>query len=203
MSANFFRKLRKILGPTPTPEAVQGPQSWPGEKGKPGPPGVSQRGIDCIKHFESCLEPVTVKGVQMFAAYPDPAHGWKAPTIGWGTIQYPDGRKVAKGDLIDQARADELLAWEVSEKAEGVAKLVTVPLNSDQFAALVSFAYNVGLGNLGDSTLLKWLNAGSYNNAADQFLKWNRAGGKVLAGLTRRRKSERNLFLGKADFIER
>lgn len=203
MSANFFRKLREILGPTPTPEAVQGPQSWPGEKGKPGPPGVSQRGIDCIKHFESCLEPVTVKGVQMFAAYPDPAHGWKVPTIGWGTIQYPDGRKVAKGDLIDQGRADRLLAWEVGEKAEGVRALVKVPVNSDQFAALVSFAYNVGLGNLGKSTLLKLLNAGDYAGAADEFLKWNKAGGKVLAGLTRRRKSERNLFLGKADFIER
>lgn len=164
------------------------------------PPVVSQRGIECIKHFESCLEPV---GNGTFRAYPDPAHGWKVPTIGWGTIQYPNGQKVRQGDVITQERADELLAWEVIEKAEGVRRLVKVPLNSDQFAALVSFAYNVGLGNLGDSTLLKWLNAGSYNKAADQFLKWTRAGGKVLPGLVRRRKSERNLFLGKPDFIER
>jgi lysozyme len=187
--SNLFRRLRKILGPTPSPE--------------PAPAVISQRGVDLIKHFESCLKPVTVKGVQMFAAYADPAHGWKVPTIGWGTITYEDGRKVAQGDLINQARADELLAWELGVKAEAVRRLVNVPLNSDQFAALVSFAYNVGPGNLGRSTLLKKLNAGDYAGAADEFPKWNRAAGKVLRGLTRRRNSERNLFLGKADPIEK
>jgi lysozyme len=187
--SNFFRKLRKILGQR---ESEIAPLV--------SPPVVSARGIECIKHFESCLEKLP-NG--MIGAYPDPAHGWKVPTIGWGTIAYEDGRPVRKGDMIPPKRADALLAWEVAEKAEAVRRLVKVPVNADQFAALVSFAYNVGVGNLESSTLLKWLNAGSYNNAADQFLKWTRAGGKVLPGLVRRRKSERNLFLGKEDFIER
>lgn len=163
-------------------------------------PVVSARGIECIKHFESCLEPT---GDGRFRAYADPAHGWNVPTIGWGTIAYEDGRKVQRGDVITQERADALLAWEVAEKAAGVSRLVKVRLNSDQFGALVSFAYNVGLGNLGKSTLLKKLNEGDFDRAADEFLKWTRAAGKVLPGLVRRRKSERNLFLGKTPFIER
>jgi len=160
----------------------------------PAPPVISERGLEVIKHFESCLKPV---GNGYFEAYPDPAHGWHVPTIGWGTIEYPDGRSVKKGDRISQAEADKLLTWEVAEKAEGVIKLVTVPLDSDQFSALVSFAYNLGLGNLAKSTLLRKLNASDYGGASQEFLRWTRAAGKVLPGLVRRRQSERNLFLGK------
>lgn len=195
--SNFFRELRKILGQREPEIAPLLP-----------PPVISARGIECIKHFESCLEPI---GGGRFRAYADPAHGWKVPTIGWGTIAYEDGIKVQRGDVITQERADALLAWEVAEKAEAVRRLVKVPVNADQFAALVSFAYNVGQDEdadtiaegLGDSGLLKKLNAGDYKGAADEFLKWTRAGGKVLPGLVRRRKSERNLFLGKEDFIEK
>ena len=195
--SNFFRKLRKILG-TAEPEITP---LLP-------PPVVSARGIECINHFESCLDPT---GDGRFRAYADPAHGWKVPTIGWGTIAYEDGIKVQRGDVITQERANALLAWEVAEKAEAVRRIVKVPVNADQFAALVSFAYNVGQDEdadtipegLGDSSLLKKLNAGDYKGAADEFLKWTRAGGKVLPGLVRRRKSERNLFLGKEDFIEK
>jgi lysozyme len=158
---------------------------------------VSREGVELIQHFESCLKPV----VGGFEAYPDPAHGWAVPTIGWGTIEYPTGAKVKRGDVITQRRADELLLWEIDEKAAGVDKLVTVDLNKDQRAALVSFAYNVGLGNLRSSTLLRKLNAGDFHGAADEFTKWNKAGGQVLRGLTRRRQSERNLFLGKMPFI--
>lgn len=161
-------------------------------------PVVSQRGIDLIKHFESCLKAI---GDGRFAAYPDPAHGWDIPTIGWGTIGYEDGKRVSRGDVITQSRADELLAWEVGEKAESVNRLVTVDLNSDQFAALVSFAYNLGVGNLASSTLLKMLNRGDYIGASNEFLKWTRGNGKIMAGLVRRRQSERNLFLGKSVFI--
>jgi lysozyme len=159
---------------------------------------VNSRGIELIKHFESCLKPL---GGGRFAAYPDPAHGWKVPTIGWGTIQYPNGETVRQGDIITQAQADEYLAWEMAEKGAAVARLVQVAINDDQFAALVSFAYNCGIGNLKSSTLLKRLNAGDAAAAADQFQLWNKAGGKVLAGLTRRRLSERNLFLGKTPYI--
>jgi lysozyme len=153
---------------------------------------VNQAGLDLIRHFESCLEPT---GRGTFRAYPYTAHGWAVPTIGWGTIKYPDGSKVKKGDVISQTRANELLAWEVGEKARGVRKLLKIQVNPDQFAALVSFAYNCGLANLAKSTLLKCVNAGAFAQAADEFLKWDKAGGRVLAGLTRRRKSERRLFL--------
>src|SRR5690606_28906419 len=133
-----------------------------GAKSSPQPWAVSPEGIELIKHFESCLKPI---GGGKFEAYPDPAHGWGVPTIGWGTIQYENGKKVQKGDVIDQARADELLKWEVNEKAAGVLRLAKVPLTRDQFGALVSFAYNVGLGNLQKSTLLKKLNAGDHAGA--------------------------------------
>ena len=70
-----------------------------------------------------------------------------------------------------------------------------MPVTQNQFDALVSFTYNLGAGNLRSSTLLKKLNAGDYAGAADEFPKWNKAGGKELAGLTRRRNAERDLFL--------
>ena len=150
-----------------------------------------KKGIELIKHFASCLKPA---GNGMFNAYADPAHGWKVPTIGWGTIQYPDGNKVKRGDLITQKRADEFLAWEVEQKAKGVDELVTVCLTEDERGALVSFAYNVGLGNLSKSTLLRKINQGDKPGASREFIKWNKAGGKVLAGLTRRRRAEAKLF---------
>lgn len=161
-------------------------------------PIVTKTGLDLIKHFESCLKPT---GRGTFRAYPDPAHGWKVATIGWGTIQYPNGEKVRRGDEITQERADELLAWEVGEKAEGVRRLVTVGLDDHQFSALVSFAYNLGLGNLKRSTLLKKVNRGDFDGAATEFIRWNRAGGKVLDGLTRRRMSEERLWRGEIDPI--
>jgi lysozyme len=76
----------------------------------------------------------------------------------------------------------------------GVKRLVKVPLAQGQFDALVSFSFNVGLGALGSSTLLRKLNAGDYRGAAAEFPRWNKAGGKVYEGLTRRRAAERSLF---------
>lgn len=163
-------------------------------------PVVNERGLELIKHFESCLEPI---GNGMYAAYPDPAHGWSVPTIGWGTIRYPDGQKVKRGDKISRQYADELLEWEVGEKAQGVRNLVKVKLNNDQFSALVSFAYNVGLGNLGKSTLLRKLNDGDFVGASAEFPRWNKAGGRELIGLTRRRVSEQRLFSAHRDPIVR
>lgn len=159
---------------------------------------VSDRGIALIKHFESCLKPL---GDGRFTSYADPGYGWELATIGWGTVKYPNGNNVHKGDIITQAQADEYFVWEVNEKAIGVAELLKVPVNLDQFAALVSFSYNVGLGALKGSTLLKYLNQGDYSAASGEFLKWNKSNGQVLRGLTRRRESERNLFLGKTPFI--
>ena len=159
---------------------------------------VTAKGLDLIRHFEDCLQPT---GDGRFSAYPDPGYGWKVPTIGWGTIAYPDGRKVKKGDIITQDQADEYLEWEVGQKARAVRELVRHPITDDQFSALVSFSYNAGAGALSKSTLLKLLNAGDIEGAAGQFIRWNKSNGKTLDGLTRRRMSEARLFRGLSPFI--
>lgn len=108
-----------------------------------------------------------------------------------------DGRKVTLRDAaISEADADKLLDKMLVKYEDAVNRYVQVPINQNQFDALVSFCYNVGQENLRNSTLLKKVNAKDFKGAADQFLRWNRAGGKVLAGLTKRRTDERKLFLG-------
>ena len=101
---------------------------------------------------------------------------------------------VKQGQTITKERADELLREDVARFEAQVLRLVKVPLTQGQFDALTSFVYNLGAGNLGNSTLLRLLNAGDYKGAAAQFDRWNKAGGKVLAGLVRRRAAERALF---------
>lgn len=120
-------------------------------------------------------------------AYLCPADIW---TIGYGHTG-----NVKEGDRITKAEAEALLDKDLQTFRNGVKRLVKVPLNENQFGALVSFAYNLGLGSLQSSTLLKMLNAGDYTGAADQFLRWNKSGGKVLTGLVRRREAERAVFL--------
>lgn len=137
--------------------------------------------IPLIKEFEGCK----------LKAYLCPANVW---TIGYG---HTDG--VKEGDEITQQEADRLLASDVDLFTAGVQRLVTSDINRNQLGALVSFAYNLGLGNLRHSTLLKLVNAGDFVGAANQFPRWNKAGGKVLAGLTRRREAERQLFLKEED----
>lgn len=140
---------------------------------------TSQAGTELIQSFEGCK----------LNAYVCPAG---VLTIGWGHT----GKDVTPGQCISQARADELLAQDLAPRERDVERLVKVPLTQHQFDALVSFVYNLGAGALAGSTLLKKLNAGNYAGAADEFLKWNKAGGKVLPGLSRRRAAERELFLG-------
>lgn len=145
---------------------------------------VNKAGIDLIKSFEGLfLKP-----------YLDPVN---IPTIGYGTIAYPDGKKVTMKDRdITEAEAEHYLMFEVEEKAHNVERMVKVTLNDNEYAALVSFAYNVGWQGLEKSTLMKLLNSNADRVAvADQFLRWNKAGGKELKGLTRRRQAERSLFL--------
>lgn len=96
---------------------------------------------------------------------------------------------------IDQETADRLLKTGLVSYENDVLKLVRVKLTKGQFDALVSFAYNVGSRALSTSTLLKKLNAGDIKGAADEFLRWNKAGGKEMPGLTKRRKAEREVFL--------
>ncbi len=139
---------------------------------------TSSAGLQLIKSFE---------GLRL-TAYQDMVGVW---TIGYGHT----GPDVRPGLMITQEQANALLAADLARFEQGVAKLVTLLLNQYQFDALVSFSYNLGLGNLQHSTLLRLLNAGEVTAAAEQFLCWDKAGGRQVAGLTRRRKAERELFL--------
>lgn len=143
---------------------------------------ASENGINLIKQFEGCR----------LTAYQDSVGVW---TIGYGWTQSVDGNPVAKGMVITQQKADDLLKQGVVQYENGVNSLVKVQLNQNQFDALVDFAYNLGVNALKGSTLLKKLNTGDYAGAANEFTKWNKAGGKELAGLTRRREAEKSLFL--------
>lgn len=138
---------------------------------------INAAGLALIKEFE---------GLHL-KAYLDPIGIW---TIGYGVI-----KGVHEGMEISTEDAERLLIEELKEKEAGVEGLVKIRLNDNQFSALVSFAYNLGLQNLGRSTLLRMVNLCSFAEASDEFPKWNKAGGKVLAGLTRRRVAERALFL--------
>ena len=143
---------------------------------------INSKGIQLIKTFEGCL----------LNAYLDSV---KIATIGYGATYYQNGSKVKIGDKITQEQANELLVFHLAVFADGVDDLIDSEINENQFAALVSFAFNLGLGNLKKSTLLKKVNANPNDKSiALEFMKWNKAGGKVLSGLTRRRKSESDLY---------
>ncbi|MGR4048623.1 lysozyme [Kosakonia cowanii] len=143
---------------------------------------ISDKGISLIKQFE---------GLRL-AAYKD-AVG--VLTIGYGWTQPVDGKPIRLGMTIKEETAERLLRTGLVSYESDVSKLVKVKLTQGQFDALVSFAYNLGARAFSTSTLLQKLNAGNYSGAADEFPRWNKAGGKVLPGLTRRREAERVLFL--------
>ena len=144
---------------------------------------TSDKGISLIKQFEGCK----------LTAYQDSVGVW---TIGYGWTQPVDGKPIRAGMTIKQETAERLLKTGLVSYESDVSRLVKVGLTQGQFDALVSFTYNLGARSLSTSTLLRKLNAGDYAGAADEFLRWNKAGGKVLNGLTRRREAERDLFLG-------
>lgn len=125
--------------------------------------------------------------------YRDPVGVW---TIGYGHTDSAGYPRYAddKGLVLTEADARTILARDLGQYERAVSEAVKVSLNENQFGALVSFTYNLGAGNLRSSTLLRKLNAGDYAGAAAEFGRWNKAGGRVLAGLTRRRAAERALF---------
>lgn len=128
-------------------------------------------------------------------AYQDSVGIW---TIGYGNITYENGTKVKKGDKVTQQRAEELFKYFADRFAANIAPKVSVPLTQNQFNAIVSLAYNVGLGNFSSSTLLKKLNRCSSDpTIKNEFLKWANAGGKRLQGLVNRRTEEANLYFTK------
>jgi lysozyme len=161
---------------------------------------INKAGLELIKSFEGIPDgdPTTVK----IDPYLDPVGIW---TIGWGHAISVGGRflrgkenRKAGRDLypggITLEQAEQLLRGDLLDACRDVAALAKVPLTDNQFAALVSFAFNCGTGNLAKSTLLKKLNQGDHAGAAAEFGRWNKAGGKVLAGLSRRREAEAALF---------
>ena len=118
-------------------------------------------------------------------------------TIGFGNIFNLDtGNPIKEGDEITQETADRWLKIEVDQLQAKLKKIITVPLTDNQLTAITSLAYNIGFGAFKRSTLLRLLNAGaSKEEVAKQFLRWNKAGGKEVKGLTNRRQAESNLFL--------
>lgn len=139
--------------------------------------------LDLVKASEGCI----------LHAYKDSAGVW---TIGWGCICYRNGDRVKEGDKITQEVADDLLAWQVGLKVAGVNNLLNpYKVNQNQFDALVDFAYNVGIGGLEKSTLLKRVRADPADpTIRDAFAMWNKAGGKVLDALVKRRRAEADLY---------
>lgn len=146
---------------------------------------VSYNGHKLIKQFESCR----------LKAYQNPGD---LVSIGYGNTYYEDGAKVRLGDVITKDRADALFRIVLAEFEIGVERLLKVKLNQNQFDAIVSFAYNVGLGNLGKSTLLKKINKDPNDpTIADEFPKWRNKGTIYEKGLLKRRQQEVALYFKK------
>jgi lysozyme len=138
---------------------------------------VPQSAIDLMKKFEGCK----------LESYQDSGGIW---TIGYGHT-----KGVTKGMVITQEQADAFLVEEAQNACNQVQELVTVVLTDNKLAALTDFVYNLGIGRLKTSTLLKLINTSEFDAASNQFLLWDHVNGKVLPGLLERRTAERTLFL--------
>lgn len=160
-----------------------------GSAGVPEPPhsrSVGPPGVALIKRFEGC-ERLRADG--LVEAYPDPASGGAPWTIGWGAT----GPEIGPGTVWTQAQCDARLERDLERYAGGVAAAIgDAPTTQDQFDALVSFHYNTGA--IARATLTRKHVAGDHAGAAREFARWNRAGGRVLRGLTRRRAAEAELY---------
>jgi GH24 family phage-related lysozyme (muramidase) len=141
---------------------------------------INKEGLELIKAFEGC----------QLEAYLCPANVW---TIGYGHT------RTAEPDMvIDKAQAESLLKEDLADAEAAVDRLVVVPINENQFSSLISFTFNVGTVAFERSTLLSMLNAGAgAETVSSQLLRWNKADGRELYGLTRRRLAEQALYLSK------
>lgn len=139
---------------------------------------VNEAGLALIKEFEGCR----------LTAYLCPAG---VPTIGYGAT----GQDIRLGMIWTQEQADERLAEDVAQFAGMVDEVIQVDCSDNEFSAMVSLAFNIGGRAFRNSTLARLVNEGNFAGAAKQFARWNKAGGRELAGLTRRREAERDLFL--------
>lgn len=143
---------------------------------------LNKEGKELIKRFEG----LKLQGYQCSAMR------W---TVGYGNTFYEDGSPVKQGDVITKERAEKLFDLIISDFCKKVDAQIKTILTENQYSAIVSFAYNVGVNNLAKSTLLKKVNFNPNDPTIRQeFIKWNKAGGKVLAGLTTRRAAEAVLY---------
>ena len=137
----------------------------------------NQAGVDLIKSFEGCE----------LTAYADQGGVW---TIGYGTT----GPFVTPGLTITQEQADNWLTAKIQSVAASLSRMITLPLNENEFSALCSWAYNVGIGSVANSTLLKELNEGDVDEVPNQLMLWNHVDGVINQGLVRRRAAEVDLW---------
>ena len=143
---------------------------------------LNKTGYDLIKRFEGCK----------LTAYQDSVGVW---TIGYGSTYYENMQKVKQGDKVSQQRANEIFEFVASRFARNVDDIITSKPTQNQFNAVVSLAYNIGLGNFQKSTLLKKLNKNPNDKTIkDEFMKWVNAGGRKLQGLVNRRKKEAEIY---------
>jgi lysozyme len=147
---------------------------------------ISKKGLDLIKKFEGLkLKPYLCSA--------------GVPTIGYGNTLYENGKKVSlKDTIITEQRATELLSHSLKNLEQHVDSFCRDDINQNQFDALVSFAFNLGPYNLKSSTLLKKVNKNPNDpTIRDEFMRWTKAGGKVLKGLVERRQCEADLYFSK------
>lgn len=148
----------------------------------------SQNCLSLVQQFEGCARK---QPDGSFTAYPDPGTGAEPWTIGWGST----GPGIARGLVWSQAECDARLEQDVTAFAAQVSTAIGgSPTTQNQFDAMVDFAYNLGIANLESSTLLRLHKAGDYAGAAGQFPLWDRAAGKVMPGLQKRRAAEQALY---------
>lgn len=141
---------------------------------------VSDKLIALVKSSEGCS----------LTAYPDPATGAEPFTVGYGCT----GPDITEGTTWTQEQCEEELVARLEALQVKIQELLSVPVSSNQISALVDFAYNLGIGALESSFLLKCINVSNFDAAAEQFGKWVHASGKVMPGLVKRREAERVLF---------
>lgn len=195
MSLDLVAELQRRLGVTAdgiygpaTHRAVMAALPTPAPAKPPGR-RIGPRARALLHHFES-FRP---------NAYRCPAGIW---TIGWGNTRYPDGRRVQPGDTVTREQGDALFDLILRDFEDGVARLAP-EATPEQFGAMVSLAYNIGLRAFEGSSVLRHHRAGRHAEAADAFRLWKKGGGQVLAGLTRRREAERLLYLNRLAEFDR
>ena len=143
----------------------------------------SKDGLHLTERFEGCR----------LVAYPDPGSGGDPWTIGYGHT----GPEVVEGLKITQEQAEQYLAQDIKQAEANVNAVVHVELTQEEFDALVDFAFNCGCRNLDSSTLMRKLNAGDYEGASHEFIKWDMAAGHHMSGLLKRREAEAAMFISK------